>query len=114
VPATVKAGSYFPQTTGVGDLYFAEPLLPARIGGNIGPVIEKQRGLNVGLARAGEKGVLVRPCIRIVTIRIVARSDMALARRFEDVKLALRAVSWWAGSAQYFLRASQSGLKPCS
>jgi hypothetical protein len=49
-------------------LYRAKPVLPARIGGDVGPVVQKQRGLNIGLARMGEKGVLVGPRIRIVTI----------------------------------------------
>ena len=70
-------------------LHLAKPLLPARIGGDVGPVIQEQRGLNVGLARTGEKGVLVGPRIRIVTIGMGARSDMALARRLEGREVGL-------------------------
>ena len=51
-------------------LHLAKPVLPARIGGDVGPVIQKQRGLNLGLARTGEKGVFVGPRIRIVAIGI--------------------------------------------
>jgi hypothetical protein len=63
-----EGGIVFPPNHQGRRLYLAKPLLPARIGGDVGPVVQKQRGLNIGLARMGEKGVLVGPRIRIVTI----------------------------------------------
>jgi hypothetical protein len=70
-------------------LHRAKPFLPQRVGGNVGPVIQEQRGLNVGLARTGEKGVFVGPRIRIVTIGMGARSDMPLPRRLEGREVGL-------------------------
>ena len=63
-------------------LYLAKPFLPKRIGGDVVAVIQKQRGLNVGLSRPGEKGVFVGP--RIVAIGMWAGPEVALARRFEE------------------------------
>ena len=70
-------------------LHLAKPVLPARIGGDVGPVIQKQRGLNLGLARTGEKGVFVGPRIRIVAIGIGTGTDMTLPCRFEGREVGL-------------------------
>src|SRR3954470_23581824 len=78
-----EGGIVFPPNYQGRRLHLAKPVLPARIGGDVGPVIQEQRGLNIGLAGTSKKSVLVGPCIRIVTIGIGARSDMALARRLK-------------------------------
>lgn len=65
-------------------LYLAKPFLPKRIRGDVVAVIQKQRGLNVGLSRPGEKGVFVGPRIRIVAIGMWAGPEVALARHFEE------------------------------
>src|SRR5258705_3155584 len=46
-------------------LYFAKPLLPTRIGGDVGPVIQEQRGLDVCPARAGKKRASLRDSAQI-------------------------------------------------
>src|SRR5258706_3598878 len=70
-------------------LYFAKPLLPTRIGGDVGPVIQEQRGLDVCLARAGKKRVLVVPGIRIVTIGVRSGSNVPLTRGCERREIGL-------------------------
>lgn len=63
-------------------LDLAKPLLPTRIGGDVGSIVRKQCGLDVALAWTGEKRVLVCPCIRIVAFGMWAGPDVALPRRF--------------------------------
>src|ERR1700722_13666147 len=95
-------------------LCFAKPVLPTRLRGDVGPVIQKQRGLDGCLAWTSEKYVLVRPCIGIVRSGCGLEPMWRWRVASKDVKLALRVSSSRTGSAQYFLRASQSGLTPRS
>jgi hypothetical protein len=59
----------------------AQPFLPGRIAGDVGPVVVEQVGLEVVLARPAEEGELVGPQVRVVLARDRAAADVPLPGR---------------------------------
>jgi hypothetical protein len=95
----------------------AKPSLPLRIGGDVGPIVKKQRGLNVNLARARKKGVFIGPCVRIVAFgartgtRITSRRSRLASSCQREGRLGaylpdchMRVVSRIADGLQHFVR----------
>jgi hypothetical protein len=54
----------------------AQPLLPGRVAGDVGPVVVEQVGLDVVLAGPAEEGELVIPQVRVVLLRDRAAADV--------------------------------------
>src|ERR1700722_20366647 len=93
-------------------LCFAKPVLPTRLRGDVGPVIQKQRGLDVCLAWTSEKYVLVRPCIGIVAIGMWTGADVALARRFEGREVGLEVLEFAVRICPIFLACLPKRAQP--